>query len=142
MLFCLQGDQLSLTDKQRELVACILDHDHDSELGKTISHEVRKARESAEWRWQYMKYEFDMALSREDGVKEGMQIGIEKGRAEGREEGLAEGRVEGRENGLRALVTTLKGYEPDFDKMLAAIRRNPDYADVSEEQVRAICREK
>ena len=134
MLFCLQGDQLSLTDKQRELVACILDHDHDSELGKTISHEVRKARDSAEWRWQYMKYEFDMALSREDGVKEGMQIGIEKGRAEGR--------VEGRENGLRALVTTLKAYEPDFDKMLAAIRRNPDYAEVSEEQVRAILQEK
>ena len=122
VLFCLEGNQQNLTEDQKQLIACMTGADTQSALGLQIHREVQEARRTAEWRRQYMKYEYDMYLARKDGWTEGH----EKGREEGREEGL------------RALVATLCQYEPDPAKLLLAVRRNPAYENITEERLKEI----
>lgn len=72
-----------------------------------------------------------------EGIEQkGIEIGRTEGRIEGRIEGRAEGRAEERENGLKSLVTALKSILPDFESVLAKIKEQDAYADITAEQVR------
>ena len=58
--------------------------------------------------------------------------GIEQGFSVGKHEGKLEGRMEG----LVALVNTLKSFVGnDAEKIIAAVRNNKEYADVSDEEI-------
>lgn len=69
---------------------------------------VKEARTNSKWRHDYMTWQM---------------YGEEK-----LEEGL--------EKGLKALVNSLYSLNPDFSSLYKIICNNPDYADVTEEQVR------
>lgn len=55
---------------------------------------------------------------------------------DGLNQGLSQGLSQGLDKGLRALVNSLKLYIKDFDAIYEVIRKNEDYADVTEEEVR------
>ena len=56
----------------------------------------------------------------------------------GIEQGIESGITQGKNEGLRALIRSLLAYIPDFAQLCTAVRKNEEYADVSEEEVRKI----
>ena len=85
-------------------------------------------------------------LGREIGIKEGREVGIKEGREagikEGREVGIREGRELGikeeREKGLFSLIDVLKGFITEPEDIFNQIRKQPNYADVTLEDIKAI----
>ena len=72
----------------------------------------------------------------ERGIEQGFSEGRREGRLEGRLEGKLEGKLEGRMEGLIALVNTLKSFVgDDTEKIIAAVRNNKEYADVSDDEI-------
>ncbi len=53
------------------------------------------------------------------------------------ERGIRQGLQEGLQQGLFALVRSLKPVYPDFSRLYQAVVSNPEYADLSEEEVRS-----
>ena len=58
--------------------------------------------------------------------------------AEQRKMDRQEGLEKGLEKGLRSLIIALKRFTPDFNSLYTEVVNTPDYADVSEEEVRRI----
>ena len=70
LIFCLNGYDDDFPKQQRELADAMTGRNRDTPLGRRLTTEESEARHSAIWREQYMKYEYDLHLAREDGKKE------------------------------------------------------------------------
>lgn len=85
-------------------------------------------------------FERRLELTKRDAMEQGRAEGLSQGRYEGRVEGLSQGRKEGRKEernqGLEALITTLREFLATPEDILARVVQNPNYADVTLEQVK------
>lgn len=89
----------------------------DSEVQTAIAHK--------QWRMDYMTLD-DM---------------LKEERREGREEGIEQGREEGLEKGLFSLVSSLRSFLPDAEKIWRNVIAQPLYKDVSLEKIEKLYNE-
>ena len=68
-----------------------------SSLTRTIDNEINRLRANDDWYGDYMRYQLyvdeQVAMARNEAIREGQEIGLAQGREEGLVEGLAEGQA-------------------------------------------------
>ena len=80
---------------------------NDDSFVKELDNEVRKVRESKEWRRDYMTLLMRDQENIEKGIKIGLEQGIEQGLEQGIEQGLEQGIEKGLEQGKLEMIVQL-----------------------------------
>ena len=80
---------------------------NDDSFVKELDEEVRKVRESKEWRRDYMTLLMRDQENIEKGIKIGLEQGIEQGLEQGIEQGLEQGIEKGLEQGKLEMIVQL-----------------------------------
>ena len=80
---------------------------NDDSFVKELDEEVRKVRESKEWRREYMTLLMRDQENIEKGIKIGLEQGIEQGLEQGIEQGLEQGIEKGLEQGKLEMIVQL-----------------------------------
>ena len=76
---------------------------NDDSFVKELDNEVRKVRESKEWRRDYMT----LLMRDQENIEKGIKIGLERGLEQGIEQGLEQGIEKGLEQGKLEMIVQL-----------------------------------